>query len=314
MVLLFTRFTPKIPRSSQRPTSTFHPHSRVAQPVDRGGCLLSINVVISTSKLWSCARLVHNSICQGLGRSVFPLVHKPTTIILSSFKKLIFIVSCGQPCWMVSQAEVPDCLWTKFEHANGALASEGCMVDGVPVGVWKSYSDLGELISEGARANNLPEGRWWFYDQGVVREEVHYRQGVKHGIQVLHQDGVLTDSVVWSQGQKEGNAKSFRADGTLRLTTPYQRNVREGKSVQFNLNEVPHGFRWYKNDRLVASEVFNRRDEEGLKSGEWKVFHTSGRVWNRDPMSKTCVTGCFNFSTHEAPWCAWSVTTWGSCW
>ena len=100
-----TRFTPKTPRSSQRPTSTFHPHSRVAQPVDRGGCLLSINVVISTSKLWSCARLVHNSICQGLGRSVIPLVHKPTIITFSSFKKFIFIVSCGQPFWMLSQAD-----------------------------------------------------------------------------------------------------------------------------------------------------------------------------------------------------------------
>ena len=91
---------------------------------------------------------------------------------------------------MVSQAEVPDCLWTKFEHANGALASEGCMVDGVPVGVWKSYSELGELISEGARENNLPEGRWWFYDLGQVREEVQYRQGLKHGVQVLYLDGV----------------------------------------------------------------------------------------------------------------------------
>ena len=196
---------------------------------------------------------------------------------------------------MLSQAEITECVWTQFEHANGSLASEGCMVYGVPVGVWKSYSEKGELISEGARANNLPEGRWWFYDQGVVREEVHYRQGVKHGIQVLHQDGVLTDSVVWSQGQKEGDAKSFRADGTLRLTTPYQRNVREGKSVQFNLNEVPHGFRWYKNDRLVASEVFNRRDEEGLKSGEWKVFHTSGRVLESGPYEQDMRHGLFQF-------------------
>ena len=194
---------------------------------------------------------------------------------------------------MVSQAEVPDCLWTKFEHANGALASEGCMVDGVPVGVWKSYSELGELISKGARENNLPEGRWWFYDLGQVREEVHYRQGLKHGVQVLHQDGVLTDSVVWVQGQKEGEAKSFRADGTLKLTTPYQRNVREGKAVQFNPREEPHGFRWYKNDRLVASEVFNRRDEEGRKTGQWKVFHASGRVLESGPYVRDKRHGLF---------------------
>ena len=196
---------------------------------------------------------------------------------------------------MLSQADTPDCVWTQFEHANGTLASEGCMVDGVPAGVWKSYSDLGELISEGARENNLPEGRWWFYDQGQLREEVHYHQGVKHGIQVLHQDGVLTDSVVWVQGQKEGDAKSFRPDGTLKLITPHQQNVREGKAIQFNLREEPHGFRWYKNDRLVASEVFNRRDDEGLRTGEWKVFHASGRVLESGPYRRDKRHGLFQF-------------------
>ena len=196
---------------------------------------------------------------------------------------------------MLSQVEVPECKWTQFEHANGTLASEGCMVAGVPVGMWKSYSEMGELISEGARENNLPEGRWWFYDQGLVREELNYNQGVKHGIQVLHQDGLLTDSVFWVQGQKEGDAKSFRPDGTLKLTTPYQRNVREGKSIQFNLFEEPHGFRWYKNDRLVASEVFNRRDEEGLKTGDWKVFHASGRVLESGPYLRDKRHGFFQF-------------------
>ena len=134
-----TRFTPRVLCFSQRSNPTFHPHCRVAQPVDRVGCLLSISVVISTSRSWPCARLVHNSICQGLGRSVIPLVHKPITITFSSFKKFIFIVSCGQPFWMLSQADTPDCVWTQFEHANGTLASEGCMVDGVPA---VSYTHL----------------------------------------------------------------------------------------------------------------------------------------------------------------------------
>ena len=222
-------------------------------------------------------------------------MHKPTTITLYSFKKLIFIVSCGQPCLVWSQDSLPECVWTQFEHANGTPASAGCMVAGVPVGVWKSYSELGELISEGARENNLPEGSWWFYDQGQVREEVHYSRGLKHGIQVLHHDGMLTDSVVWVQGQKEGDAKSFRPDGTLKLTTPYQRNIREGKAIQFNNQEEPCGFRWYKIDRLVASEVFNRRDENGLKTGLWKVFHTSGRVLESGSYMRNVRHGLFQF-------------------
>ena len=65
--------------------------------------------------------------------------------------------------------------------------------------------------------------------------------------------------------------------------------------MQFNLQEEPHGFRWYKNDRLVASEVFNRRDEEGRKAGQWKVFHASGRVVESGPYVRGKRHGLFQF-------------------
>ena len=84
---------------------TFHPHSRVAQPVDRGGCLLSINVVISTSGPWSCARWCTTQFVKALGRSVFPLVHKTTTIT-SLLLKIHFHCKLWTTSWMVSQAEI----------------------------------------------------------------------------------------------------------------------------------------------------------------------------------------------------------------
>ena len=61
------------------------------------------------------------------------------------------------------------------------------------------------------------------------------------------------------------------------MKTPYKGDQKEGKAVTFNAEGLPHGHRWFKNDRLVASEDFNRFDAEGLKTGPWKVFHPSGR-------------------------------------
>ncbi|MDA0946058.1 MAG: hypothetical protein O2791_03335, partial [Bacteroidetes bacterium] len=71
---------------------------------------------------------------------------------------------------MWAQPDLPGCEWTQFNHANGSVASEGCLVQGIPTGLWKNYAEQGLLLSEGARENNAPVGVWTFYDLGVVKE------------------------------------------------------------------------------------------------------------------------------------------------
>lgn len=195
----------------------------------------------------------------------------------SSFlKKFIFIVSCGQPFGVGAQEA--ECDWVQFKHENGAVASEGCFDNGLPTGVWRSYNDRGVLLSEGERQNNEPQGLWKFYDQGALRETAEFENGQKQGIQTLWSEGVLTDSVTWMAGKREGESKSFRPDGSLKMVVPFEKDVREGRATLYNDRNEPHGYRWYKNGRLLASESFNRFDEQGRKSGPWKVFHVSGRV------------------------------------
>ena len=61
------------------------------------------------------------------------------------------------------------------------------------------------------------------------------------------------------------------------MKMPYKQDQKEGKASPSMPKGKPHGHRWFKNDRLVASEDFNRFDEDGMKTGPWKVFHPSGR-------------------------------------
>ena len=90
--------------------------------------------------------------------------------------------------------------------------------------------------------------------------------------------GVLTDSVPWLEGKRQGLALSFREDGTKREAMLFVEDSREGKAVLYNTNGEPHGYKWFKQDRLVASERFNRLDDRGRKTGPWKVFHPEGRL------------------------------------
>ena len=196
----------------------------------------------------------------------------------SSFlRKTWIVVVCGQPC-LWAQPELPGCVWTQFTHANGNLASEGCLVGGVPEGVWTNYDAKGVLQSEGERKNNKPTGVWRFFVDGVVSEEVSLEFGVKHGVQVLYDAGVLTDSVWWVNGKREGVAKSFRGDGSLNWEVPYVNDQKEGKATQRNSEGMPVAYRWHSQNRLIASEQFNRFDALDRKTGPWKVFHPSGRV------------------------------------
>ena len=188
-----------------------------------------------------------------------------------------------------------ECDWVQFKHENGAVASEGCFENGVPVGVWKSYDDRGMLLSEGERQNNQPQGLWKFYDQGVLRETAEFVDGQKEGVQTVWKEGILTDSVRWLAGKREGASMAFRPDGSLKMRVPYEKDKREGKATLFNAQNEPHGYRWYKQDRLLASESFNRVDEQDRKSGPWKVFHPSGRVIETGFYSEGLKHGTFQF-------------------
>ena len=193
-----------------------------------------------------------------------------------SFKKGLILLCCGNVVW--AQPDLPGCEWTQFLHENQSVASEGCLVNGIPEGVWSNYSDRGILESRGARVANQPDGRWEFFHLGALQEAVMFSNGRREGMQVLWKEGVVTDSIAWINNQKEGVARAFRPDGSLIRLTPFKSDVKEGKEVLFNESGGRIEFRWYKNNRLINSEQFNRFNEQGERSGPWKEFHPSGRV------------------------------------
>ena len=196
---------------------------------------------------------------------------------------------------MIGWSQTDTCEWTQFFHANGVVSSEGCFVQGIPAGVWVSYSDEGIKLSEGQRFNNQPHGEWKFYSDGELRELAVFREGQREGVQVLWEDGMKTDSLTWVNNQIQGLAYSFYEDGSTLSEVPYLNGKKEGKAILYHASGTPNGFRWYKNDNLVATENFNRFDKEGRKTGVWKTFHVSGRITESGTYLAGLKHGVFRF-------------------
>ena len=251
----------------------FHSHL-----VQNGAHALGFSRLDSTLPHEICGESVNKDKVKGMMFQLFKFIHNTTMTPFSFLKKFIFIIGCGQPFWSWAQPDLKDCVWTQFEHANGSVASEGCFVEGLPAGIWKSYDSEGVLLSEGARKDNQPHGVWKFYQDGLLSETTAFNHGLKEGWQTMWSKGVLTDSVPWLEGKRQGMALSFREDGTKRVATPFVEDSKEGKAVLYNANDEPHGYKWFKEDRLVASERFNRLDDRGRKTGPWKMFHPKGRL------------------------------------
>jgi len=49
-------------------------------------------------------------------------------------------------------------------HPNGALASEGCYVDGQEDGLWRDYHDNGQIAAEGEYSRGVETGEWRYWN------------------------------------------------------------------------------------------------------------------------------------------------------
>ena len=143
---------------------------------------------------------------------------------------------------MIGWSQTDTCEWTQFFHANGVVSSEGCFVQGIPAGVWVSYSDEGIKLSEGQRFNNQPHGEWKFYSDGELRELAVFREGQREGVQVLWEDGMKTDSLTWVNNQIQGLAYSFYEDGSTLSEVPYLNGKKRERLFYIMLQEFQMDF------------------------------------------------------------------------
>lgn len=80
-----------------------------------------------------------------------------------------------------------------------------------------------QLKGEGNTIKNKKEGKWRFYDEeGVVREEVDFKDGLRHGIsRIFDEDGVLVEKGHYKEGRRHGQFHYFDRDGVIVYERPF---------------------------------------------------------------------------------------------
>lgn len=169
---------------------------------------------------------------------------------------------------------------TRYYFPNGAVSSEGMLVDGKPEGWWRAYHANGQLRSEGNRKAFLLDSLWRFYDeQGHLLSETSYREDKKNGeSKRFDTTGVLLSEEFFENDLRTGLGRFFHADGSLHKEIPFKAGKEEGIGREFAADGRVVALLHYKAGMLRRRDDINRIDAMGLRQGPWKEFHPNGKV------------------------------------
>ncbi len=171
-----------------------------------------------------------------------------------------------------------------FKYPNGSVSSEGFMKNGKPDGFWKNYYITGVKRSEGRYTSFMLDSIWLFYDQvGDTTDKINYLFGKKNGYYYTYKKDPSRGLYIWSRelyagDKKEGTAYIYFPDGQIKQTYKYNTGKKEGLSKEYDKDGNLITLYEYNNDFLISRERINRKDNKGLKQGEWKEFYPGGTI------------------------------------
>ena len=120
---------------------------------------------------------------------------------------------------------------------NGKISSEGFMVEGKPVGYWKSYFENGNLKSEGGRTGFELEGVWKFYNErGGISRIITYGNGRKNGFTYIYNDSsVLIREEHYENDVLHGKTREYYSSGDslVKWVIPYDKGIMDGTAFEY---------------------------------------------------------------------------------
>lgn len=172
--------------------------------------------------------------------------------------------------------------YKKLKYKSGALSSEGYLLEGNPIGTWVSYYQSGTVKTVGMQWQGKPVGDWTFYSKnGVIDKYYQYDStGLLHGKTITYDSAGCEKRILfYENGIKDGPMKSFHPNGKVKKVAYYKDGEKEGKSYEYSeedgslLTEQV-----YEKGKRTVNAKFNRRNEEGKKTGVWRTYYGDGTI------------------------------------
>lgn len=185
----------------------------------------------------------------------------------------------------------------QYRYENGAVSSEGTMLNGKPEGYWKTYYPDGGLKSEGNRKNFQLDSTWKFYrTDSTLERTVDYAGDLKNGWErVFSSSEVLLEEFENRNGIKNGIARYYYDTGELRLELKFQNGKEEGKALEYERDGRIITLLTYRNGFIYTEERINRYDQEGKRTGVWRDLYSGGLVREEGNWANGLRNGVFKF-------------------
>nr|WP_305069722.1 hypothetical protein [Flavobacterium covae] len=127
-----------------------------------------------------------------------------------------------------------------FFDENGLKVSEGKVINKLRQGIWKYYhKGLKTVMCIENYIDDRVEGsKKIFFTDGVLAEEVMYKNGVKNGISKIYsKGGTLKEEAVFLQGFMHGDYKVFEDNGVILIQGQYKEGKKKGLWKYFDANK-----------------------------------------------------------------------------
>ena len=132
--------------------------------------------------------------------------------------------------------------YVKLYYENGKIAAEGRFIDKVKDSTWNFYSSYNEQL--------------------ILKE--YYLSGKRHGESIkLYPGRQISEKLIYELDSLNGSWEQYFENGTKRLSGNYLNGKREGEFRSWNAEGKPSIQGFYKN---------------GVMHGKWKYFDQNGEV------------------------------------
>ncbi|GAA4777023.1 MULTISPECIES: toxin-antitoxin system YwqK family antitoxin [Flavobacterium] len=121
--------------------------------------------------------------------------------------------------------------YTIFFDEKGNKVSEGNVINKLREGIWKYYHKGANTImtTENYIKDKIEGVRKVFYTNGVLGEEVMYKNNLKHGIsKKYNKEGKLIEESVFAQDLLQGPYKVYDESGNLIVVGKYNSDKKKG--------------------------------------------------------------------------------------
>ena len=181
------------------------------------------------------------------------------------FKSLLLLL------W-ISPAAAQD--FHQYFYETGEVSSEGNLLEGQPVGKWKTFYKSGVLRSEGVIEGGNSTGQWKFFtEDAIIDKEIWYKNGKKNGAHYSYTKGALKELCYYKNDILNGSCSQYNLNGIETKKEYFEDGLKNGFAFEYDTTGLVKSWAQFQEGQLLWKYWINNFNDAGKKEGKWVTFY-----------------------------------------